>query len=133
MEELALQVNQLRGAIPEGLTNLPYLLYFDVNNNELSGEVPSFESVRSGYFDEGGFKYIGVVNNTFSGVIPQDLCYLEPDYYLEFDCSDILCGCSCECSVATTSIVGTAEATAFANDTTMETATNVTNATNLGV
>lgn len=134
MEELALYVNQLTGSIPEGISELPYLLYFNVSHNELTGEVPSFESVRSGYFVESGWGWkIDVANNTFSGVIPEDLCHLEPDGYLGFDCSDILCGCSCECMNATASTVDTAEATAIVNDTTLGMATNVTNATNLNV
>ena len=113
---------------------MPYLLYFDVSNNNLTGEIPPFESVSSGYFDEGKnfhYPFIGVYNNSFSGVIPQDLCPLEPDF-LGFDCSDTLCGCSCECANVTNSNSEPPPATSSLNTPTEE-GTNATDATDLNV
>lgn len=131
LEDLALHVNELTGTIPEGISELSYLLYFDVSNNNLTGEVPSLESVSTGYFDEGKnyhYPFIGVYNNSFSGVIPQDLCYLEPEGFLGFDCSDILCGCSCNCSGTVSSNATPQDASSM---NTTEEATNTTNTTNL--
>ncbi|CAB9521892.1 Leucine Rich Repeat [Seminavis robusta] len=81
---LSLEHNYLSGALPQRLT--PALRILEVNNNTLlTGTLPS--NLLN--------LHVFVLDGTqISGVLPDSLCDIDK---LAFDCSSILCGCSCLC------------------------------------
>ena len=83
--------NQLTGLLPSelGLWS-DSISYFSAANNLLSGELPLVFSPN--------LQYLNISGNNLHGVIQEELCMLEFWYGLDFDCSDALCGCSCNCS-----------------------------------
>ena len=104
LEELSLHGNQLTGSIPNEIANHPNMIYLRLDGNELTGDIPVFDSVMNGFFDtaEEWFpdRTFNLSDNAFTGVVPVELCRLEAEGQLQFDCSEDLCGCSCACTEA---------------------------------
>lgn len=109
MEYLFLAFNMLSGFIPLEIAKIPSLVQLHLQDNQLTGSIPVFESTANGFFDSDyvdeytPFKTFNVSDNLFSGEIPQEMCRLESENHLQFDCSNVLCGCSCVCLNTTTS------------------------------
>ncbi|CAB9511418.1 leucine rich repeat [Seminavis robusta] len=115
LEALSLGNTNLTGTIPSELANAPLTMLF-LENSLLSGSLP--EGLSPNIY------YLSLSNSTFlTGTIPQNLTSLDflmvagtglsgilPEYVcgddflgLSFDCSPLLCGCSCLCSNETNS------------------------------
>ncbi|CAB9527450.1 LRR receptor-like serine threonine-protein kinase [Seminavis robusta] len=113
LEGLSLGNTNLTGTLPSGLANAPLTMLF-LENSLLSGSLP--EGLGPDLI------YLSLSNSTFlTGTIPQNLTSLDfvyvdgtelsgtlPEYLcgitdLVFDCSPLLCGCSCLCANETNS------------------------------
>jgi len=107
MEELYLYSNLLSGSISQEVADLPILLIFNAANNDLTGEIPAYDMVVSGNFtdpDVGAWmsvysRAINLTGNALTGTIPSSMCVIDNEDYslLHYDCSLLLCGCSCSC------------------------------------
>jgi Leucine-rich repeat (LRR) protein len=107
LEELNLSYNSFSGTIPSELGRLTNLEWLELHNMPLlTGSIPSELSLLTSLL------YLDLKNNTgLSGTIPDELCFLQNgsctflDYWgatynctLEFECTDMLCGCDCPCA-----------------------------------
>ncbi|XVE88513.1 hypothetical protein DITRI_Ditri19aG0075200 [Diplodiscus trichospermus] len=61
----------VRGVIPEGLLDLPFLTYFAIDKNFFTGPLPAFIGNMS------GLRFLSIENNDFSGSIPKELGNLK--------------------------------------------------------
>lgn len=61
--DIYLSSNNLVGTVPANLGALPELVYFQVQNNQLTGSLPDFTGAANLY-------YVNVENNQFTGSIP---------------------------------------------------------------
>jgi Leucine-rich repeat (LRR) protein len=113
LEELVLASNLFTSSIPSELALLPSLQRISLSNNSLTGTIPT-EFVAAAqsplvlkHFDIRG-------NPLLTSYIPDQFCgVVDPGVYddyelynreiesgILFDCSATLCGCDCECSMA---------------------------------
>ena len=83
----------MTGTIPTELGQLDRVTYMDLEFNNLSGGIPS-ELSMLGTATNGSLDYFFLEGNALTGSVPAGLCSLNTT---EFDCSDRLCGCDCEC------------------------------------
>jgi hypothetical protein len=99
--------NSFSGTIPSELGQLSLLEWFDLSNlTMMTGPIPSELALMT------SLRYLKLIGSIgLSGTIPDELCYLQNstctfiDYWynlvynctLDFDCTDILCGCDCPC------------------------------------
>jgi hypothetical protein len=105
--ELTLSNNSFSGTIPSELARLTSLEYLELQNLPLlTGSIPSELSLLTSLL------YLDLRNNSgLSGIIPDELCFLKNgsctfvDWWgttynctLEFECTDMLCGCDCPCA-----------------------------------
>jgi len=85
MKILHLYDNGLAGPVPPELVNLAgSLIELNLANNNFDGKVPE-ELFQLDYLNLAG-------NSLLEGIIPDSACDA-----VHFDCSNILCGCSCDC------------------------------------
>ena len=104
---LPTELGLLRGQIWKG-QNLEFVR-FSVSNNSLTGSVPSELGLLASNGILVDFNISG--NPGMTGVLPEELCSLQNDTSCEykvlsdfypclfnFDCTETLCGCQCECS-----------------------------------
>ena len=113
--ELDLSANSFIGTIPSELGWLVNLTWLDLSNMVLlTGSFPSELSMLTSLL------YLNLSGSSgLSGTIPTEFCHLQNqsctfiDYLgrsynctLDFDCSNILCGCDCPCSNDTKSNFG---------------------------
>jgi Leucine-rich repeat (LRR) protein len=91
LQELRVDHNSLKGSIPATLGRMTSLLHLALNSNQLTGSIPT-ELVRLAtnldFFDMRD-------NGQLLGRVPKELCGLES---MNFDCTYLLCGCSCICT-----------------------------------
>jgi Leucine-rich repeat (LRR) protein len=111
--ELTIQGNYFSGTIPSSLGHLTHMAWLDLSDlTMLTGSIPSelalLTSLR--FFNLSG-------SSGLSGSIPFDFCHLQDSLscsfinwfgqnyscYLDFDCTDTLCGCDCPCVNGTVS------------------------------
>lgn len=106
-QKLRLSHNRLTGSIPSELGLLTQTKHLSLNSNDFAGSIPSqlWQLIELKQLDLSGLAQL-------SGTVPEFLCYLQTniscysDPYFEtttecslaFDCSEVLCGCHCECS-----------------------------------
>jgi hypothetical protein len=105
--ELTLHDNSFWGTIPSELGQLTNLEWLGLQHLPLlTGAIPSELTLLT------SLRFLDLRNSTgLSGVIPDELCFLKNgsctfvDWWgasynctLEFDCTDMLCGCDCPCS-----------------------------------
>ena len=83
---LLLDSNWLSGSIPTALSGAAHMEDLSLASNRLTGTIPEGMAILEGLY------YFNLSGNAFSGVLPLQLCALEE---FDFDCSDLLCGCSC--------------------------------------
>jgi hypothetical protein len=114
--ELYISENSFSGIIPSELGQLTNLKWLDLRDLPLlTGSIPLELSLLKslGYLDLRNSKGL-------SGTIPHELCYLQTasctfvDWWgttnnctLEFDCTEILCGCNCPCANESLVVGGT--------------------------
>ena len=90
MTSLEERRNFLNGVLPDTLGGLDALRIFDVQFNQLSGQVPD----AVGQWND-TITYIEFSNNTFTGSIPSSICSTQIET-LVADC-DVSCTCCTEC------------------------------------
>ena len=88
MTILDLGENGLTGSLPSELGSPRNLTMLSVNDNYLTGTLPK-KLNRT-------FVLINLFNTQISGVIPESICW-SPQLFHE--CNELLCGCSCNCTV----------------------------------
>jgi Leucine-rich repeat (LRR) protein len=104
--QIALSGNSFSGPIPSELGVLTLLQWLHLSNlTMVNGSIPSELGLLT------SLRYLNLIgSNGLSGTIPSEFCNLQNssctfrDYFydlynctLDFDCSDILCGCDCPC------------------------------------
>ncbi|CAB9513123.1 Fibronectin leucine rich transmembrane protein 2 [Seminavis robusta] len=107
LQDLSLQYLMLSGTIPSELGELKMLQgLFLEQNSMLSGTIP--KEINS-LVSEGSLRLLNITGTRLSGEISEEICgigsnlssgecpWWYPACTLEFDCSDILCGCYCPC------------------------------------
>jgi len=89
LEALELYSLQLSGPLPSELGLLTLLTSLEVHDNPLSGAIPLelAESLTN-------LVLVRLDNTSISGTIPSQFCDVAR---LEFNCSESLCGCTCNC------------------------------------
>eukprot|EP00797_Seminavis_robusta_P018823 Sro2829_g338080.1 Leucine Rich Repeat (496) ;mRNA; r:522-2180 len=88
LTHLRLSDNAFEGSLPSSVWNFASLEFLWVNGN-VSGSIPG--SVGA------SLREVNLTGSTFiSGTIPTNFCSIQQ---LDFDCSDILCGCECSCDM----------------------------------
>lgn len=103
---LEVQNNTLNGEIPSE-TGLMPLIWLNLQDNDFSGTIPDAVLDMHGSFwdpfGEDGPTNTYVLslnvsgNEQLMGTFPDDYC---ADNVVNFDCSDLLCGCDCNCTKA---------------------------------
>ena len=92
---LFLGENALTSNIPSELGTISTLYLCWLQGNQLSGTIPNQLDVSSNFTSGTSLAFFSVVDNgLLSGTIPTGLCSIQE---LEFDCTSLLCGCSCTC------------------------------------
>lgn len=105
---LSLQNNAMFGTLPSQLGELSSMGLLNMANNSFSGTIPPevsslWQSLHTVSLEGNGLLY---------GVVPEELCTMngtcisnslhpceaEETYGLTFDCTDLLCGCGCDCA-----------------------------------
>ncbi|CAB9496420.1 LRR receptor-like serine threonine-protein kinase [Seminavis robusta] len=95
MAMLSLQNNNFAGPLPSEPGHLTQMARLNAAGNRLSGKI----HVEIGGLANGSsLVSFNVSNNLLSGRIPSDLCWLDAFGSLGFDCTSLLCGCSCSCN-----------------------------------
>lgn len=103
--------NDLNGELPIEINKWSDITEFNVAMNSLSGAIPNFDSANVSLMEI--FNFTG---NDFVGEIPLDLCLVD-EFIFDFDCSETLCGCWCDCpSTTTTNVTSNATTIAWTND-----------------
>lgn len=107
-----LNKNNLSGSLPSDLSQLDQMIILEVQDNQLTGSIPEefFSWMFTKQEDPAAVAFVNLTNNAFSGMLPPEICPLLRDnndddpsnstslfYYL--DCSENLCGCSCNCAI----------------------------------
>lgn len=104
---LRLNQNNISGSIPAEVWQLPGLIELDLSDlPNISGSIP-FGNMSS------QLGYLNFSGTELTGSIPEETCYLQNSSCsfgpprrpfacsLDFECSDLLCGCGCACSNTT--------------------------------
>lgn len=96
LQGLMLENNLYNGTIPEELS--PQLWYLLLQENPfLTGTIPSnLDLQASNYTESWHPPVLNITGTGISGTIPESVCATE---LLLFDCSFLLCGCDCNCSI----------------------------------
>ena len=95
MWDFWLFANSLTGTIPSQLGEIPYLEFLELQDNDLSGSIP----VELVNLTVGLLKFNVSGNEMITGLVPPELCYINETHPLTFfECTDKLCGCSCNCT-----------------------------------
>lgn len=99
---LYLNDNELTGSLPSGLIQMTSLWVLDVSNNpNMSGPLPNDFSALPTWLNR--LQVINITNDSgLSGTIPQTMCATTTTAttsdLVAFDCrSGVLCGCDCPC------------------------------------
>lgn len=88
----------LSGTIPSELASLSRMGGLWLHENpRMSGSIPPEFSNLGSFLAE-----LKLEETPITGTIPSELCSSEDDCGPSFECSDLLCGCGCECPAATT-------------------------------
>ena len=88
LTKVLLDSNVLTGHIPSEMGMLLNLERMDLSSNELQGSIPDLLG------DIPSLQFLNVKGNPqLSGTVVPELCVLT----LRMDCSDLLCGCDCNC------------------------------------
>lgn len=86
--------SQFTGTIPTELSALRHLKELYLNGNALRGTIP----IGIGALvNSGSLIRFGIIGNALlSGTVPSSLCSIER---FDFECTHVICGCNCDCSV----------------------------------
>lgn len=97
--------NNLMGSLPSELGLMTFLQRLRIQNNNFSGSIPAelelVANSSSVFFNDtspspGNLTELNLTGNALlTGMVPHMLCNLAG--YFDFDCSDVLCGCNCNC------------------------------------
>jgi hypothetical protein len=105
---LSLDSNSFSGSIPSELGRLTNLGWLQLQNLPLmTGSIPSEVALMA------SLRHLDLRNSSgLHGIIPDELCYLQhplctfvdiwgvtSNCTLEFDCTEVLCGCDCPCDI----------------------------------
>lgn len=109
LHSISLDGNSITGTIPSNLGQVQTLLNLGLSHLSLTGSIPDEVASLAAW---GQLQQLDISNNiNLTGTLPEELCFLEttdcfcfhPDLckttscLLEFDCTDRLCGCGCDC------------------------------------
>eukprot|EP00797_Seminavis_robusta_P019895 Sro3018_g342170.2 (162) ;mRNA; r:6750-7235 len=93
MEILSLAANEFTGTLPSEIGLMSGLAYLDVSENDLTGGVPQ---ELAAVLSNPHLEVVNLTSNALSGELTGDFCTADQSLF-RFDCTSVLCGCSCLC------------------------------------